>query len=213
MELDPAQLQPAERYKLMTCLVVPRPIALVTSVSAAGVVNAAPFSFFNVMGSEPPIVVLGVGNRAPSVPKDTAANIRHSRQFVVNIVNEAIASAMNICATDFPEGQSELPAAGLTTAASVKVNVPRIAESPVHLECVEVQTIEIGRNRIVMGEVVHIHLRDELIDRQRMHIHTEKINAVGRMHAPGWYTHTSALFELKRLTYEQRKAASESENP
>ncbi|QOV87598.1 flavin reductase family protein [Humisphaera borealis] len=198
MDLDPASLTSSQRYKLLTCLVVPRPIALVTTLSDAGVVNAAPFSFFNVVGSEPPIVVLGIGDRADGTPKDTALNIRRTREFVVNVVTEATAAGMNVCATDFPPGQSELPAAGFTAEPSVKVRPPRIAESPVHLECREVQTIEIGENRIVMGEVVHIQIRDELIDRDKMYVRTEAIQAIGRMHAPSWYCRTNDLFELKR---------------
>lgn len=198
MDLDPNSLTSSQRYKLMTCLVVPRPIALVTTISDTGVVNAAPFSFFNVVGSDPPIVVLGIGDRADGSPKDTALNIRHRREFVVNLVTDDNAEGMNICASDFPHGVSELPAAGFTAAPSAKVAPPRIAESPVHLECREVQTIEIGENRIVMGEVVHIQIRDDLIDPTRHYIRTEAIKAVGRMHAPSWYCRTHEMFEIRR---------------
>src|SRR5688500_523469 len=132
MDIDPASLKPSDCYKLLTCLIVPRPIALVTTLGADGIVNAAPFSFFNVLGSEPPVVVLGVGDRSDGDPKDTALNIRRSGEFVVNVVTEEIAEAMNVCATDFPHGRSELEAAGLTPAASAKVRTPRIAESPVN---------------------------------------------------------------------------------
>jgi len=198
MDLDPLQLSNSQRYKLLTCLVVPRPIALVTTHDGAGVVNAAPFSFFNVMGTDPPIVVLGIGDRANGSPKDTALNIRRSRQFVVNIVTEAIADAMNACSSDLPHGQSELAAAGLTTEPSRVVESPRLAESPVHLECREVQTIEIGSNRVIMGEVVHIQIRDHLIDPGTLYINAEELRAIGRMHAPSWYTRTRDLFEMKR---------------
>ncbi len=198
MDLDPAALTSGQRYKLMTCLVVPRPIALVTTLSDAGVVNAAPFSFFNVVGSEPPIVVVGIGDRADGSPKDTALNIRQGREFVVNLVTDDNAEGMNVCASDFPPGVSELPAAGFTTVPSAKVRPPRIAQSPVHLECREVQTIEIGQNRIVMGEVVHIQIRDELIDPAKFYVRTEAFKAVGRMHAPGWYCRTHEMFEIKR---------------
>ena len=203
MELDPDQLTPADRYKLLTCLVVPRPIALVTTLDPAGVVNAAPFSFFNVMGPDPPVVVLGVGDRPAGGPKDTAANVRRERQFVVNVVTEEIAAAMNVAATDFPPGVSELPAAGLTAAPSVKVRPPRVAESPVNFECEELQTLTVGANRIIMGRVVHLCVRDDLIDPQRMYVRTEALHAVGRMHAPGWYCRTNDLFEMRRMTYEQ----------
>ena len=201
-------LTPADRYKLLTCLVVPRPIALVTTLDSAGVVNAAPFSFFNVVGSDPPIVVLGVGDRpGGGGPKDTAANVRRGRQFVVNVVTEEIAAAMNVTATDFPAGVSELPAAGLTAAASVRVRPPRVAESPVNFECEEVQTIAIGSNRVIMGRVVHLCVRDDLIDPVRMHVNAAALHAVGRMHAPGWYCRTNDLFEMRRMTYEQWQQA------
>ena len=198
MDLDPASLTSGQRYKLLTCLVIPRPIALVTSLNADGIVNAAPFSFFNVMGADPPIVVLGIGDRADGSMKDTAMNLRRGGEFVVNVVTEAIADAMNVCATDFPHGQSELSAACLTPEPSGKVRPPRIAESPAHLECREVQTILIGRNQVVMGEVVHIQIRDELIDPVKLHVRAEALQAVGRMHAPSWYTRTRDLFELHR---------------
>lgn len=198
MDLDPATLSPSQRYKLLTCLIVPRPIALVTTLSDAGVINAAPFSFFNVMGADPPIVVLGIGDRVDGSPKDTALNIRNSREFVVNIVTEAIAGAMNVCGTDFPHGESELAAAGLTPEASHAVRSPRIAESPAHLECRQVQTIEIGANRVIIGEVVHLQIRDELIDRQKLYINTEALQVIGRMHAPSWYTRTRDLFKIHR---------------
>lgn len=200
MNLDPDSLTPAQRYKLLTCLVVPRPIALVTTLGVNDIVNAAPFSFFNIVGSEPPIVVLGIGDRADGTPKDTALNIRHGREFVVNVVTESNVAGMNVCSRDFPHGTSELPAAGFTVEPSVRVRPPRIAQSPVHLECREVQTIEIGENRIVMGQVVHVHVRDDLIDAERMYVKTEALQAVGRMHAPSWYSTTRDLFELKRPT-------------
>ena len=116
--------------------------------------------------------------------------------FVVNIVDEALAEAMNIAATPFPLGTNELDEAGLTTAPSVQVAVPRIAEAPVSLECREVMTLQIGRTRIVLGEVLHLHLRDDLLDQERMHVHTDRLRAVGRMHGGGWYTRTSDLFQL-----------------
>src|SRR4028119_647196 len=101
MQFDLRELSSRDRYKLLVSVVVPRPIALVTSLNATGHVNAAPFSFFNVMGSDPPLVVLGIGDRSPGAPKDTAHNIRCAGEFVVNIVDEAIAEKMNICAVDF----------------------------------------------------------------------------------------------------------------
>jgi flavin reductase (DIM6/NTAB) family NADH-FMN oxidoreductase RutF len=98
---------------------------------------------------------------------------------------------------------SEIAAAGLSTLASTQVKVPRIAESPVSFECHEVQTIEIGRNRVVFGEVLQMHIRDDLIDAEKLHVRTEKLRAVGRMHGAGWYTHTTETFQIPRLSYEE----------
>jgi flavin reductase (DIM6/NTAB) family NADH-FMN oxidoreductase RutF len=203
MQFDMAQLAPRDRYKLLVSTVVPRPIALVTSVDGSRRVNAAPFSFFNVLGSDPPLLGLGIGDRNLDMPKDSARNIRQSLEFVVNLVDESIAGSMNICAVDFPPEMSEIAAAGLNTLPSTRVKAPRIAESPVSFECREVQTIEIGRNRVIFGEVLQMHIRDELIDAENLYVHTEKLRAIGRMHGAGWYTHTTDTFQIPRLSYDE----------
>lgn len=202
MRFDMDQIAARDRYKLLTGVVVPRPIALVTTLDAAGGVNAAPFSFFNAMGADPALVVLGVGNRSREHPKDTAKNIRAGGEFVVNIVTEQIAERMNITAVDFPHGTDELAAAGLPSAPSYRVKPPRVAESPVNLECREVSTTEIGRNRIILGEVLVMHVRDDCVDPAKFYVFTERLHAVGRMHAPGWYCRTNDRFEMPRLTYD-----------
>lgn len=202
MEFDFSSLPPRERYAILTSVVVPRPIAFVTTVDEAGVPNAAPYSFFNAMGSDPPIVALGIGDRSPGVPKDTAANILATNEFVVNVVVEAIAEQMNLAATDFPKGMDELAAVGLTAVASKAVKPPRIAESPVSLECRHVQTLTIGRNRVVIGEVLHVHIADELLD-ERRRVKPGALPAVGRLQSPGWYCNTRDQFEIDRLSYEQ----------
>jgi flavin reductase (DIM6/NTAB) family NADH-FMN oxidoreductase RutF len=201
MRFDMDKLAGRDRYKLLTGVVVPRPIALVTTLDGRGGVNAAPFRFFNAMGADPALVVLGIGNRSREEPKDTAKYIRASGEFVVNIVTDDIAEHMNVTSCDFPTGVDELAAAGLTAAASHIVKPPRVAESPVNMECREVSTTEIGRNRIILGEVLCMHVRDDLVDARRFHVHTEKLHAIGRMHAPGWYTRTRELFEMERPIY------------
>ncbi len=211
MQFDMTQLAARDRYKLLTGVVVPRPIALVTSLDEAGRVNAAPFSFFNIVGSDPPLVVLGIGNRSENEPKDTARNIRHSGEFVVNIVDEDIAQAMNVCAVDFPSGLSEIEAARLHTEPSLQVRAPRIRESPVGLECREVQTLEIGRNRVILGEVLQLYIRDDLIDIEKLYVRTEQLHAVGRMHGAGGYTNTRGFFQMPRLSYEEWQAAAEQQ--
>jgi len=191
-------LQPMQRYKLLTGLVVPRPIALVTTRDRDGIVNAAPFSFFNAMGADPPVVVIGIGKRPAGHPKDTVQNVLDGSDFVVNIVDEALAEAMNICAIDLPAGTSELKAAGLTAVNSKQIVVPYIAESPASFECRQRQVIDIGSNRIVLGEIVHIHLRDDLFDEEHFYVLTEKLHAIGRMHGGGWYTRTGDTFNMPR---------------
>jgi len=162
MELD-LEGQFADRaYPILASLVTPRPIALVTTLSPDGKVNAAPFSFFNVLGAAPPILAFAPGDRDDGTPKDTARNIRLTHEFVVNLVDEAIAEAMNKCAASLPYGENELVLAGLRAAPSAVVKPPRILESPVSLECKEWGTLQIGDNRVVIGLVKRVHLREEL---------------------------------------------------
>jgi flavin reductase (DIM6/NTAB) family NADH-FMN oxidoreductase RutF len=188
------RLSARDRYKLMTAVIVPRPIALVTSMDGEGRVNAAPFSYFNLMGTDPPVVALGPGDRGSGEPKDTARNIRRTGEFVINGVNEEIAAKMNLCAVDFPPEVSELDRAGLTPLPSSRVGVPRIAESPVHLECREVSTVEIGRVRVIIGEVLVLHLQHRFLDPARLYVDTGEIGFIGRMHGSGWYARTTDLF-------------------
>ncbi|HEY0789531.1 MAG TPA: flavin reductase family protein [Chthoniobacterales bacterium] len=215
MRFDLTTTSPRETYNLLIGLVVPRPIALVTSMDPAGHVNAAPFSAFNYLGTDPPILAIGVGNRpGPGViGKDTAQNIRNRGEFVVNVVNEPLAAAMNVCAVDFPPGINELEAARLTTAPSTTVSVPRIAESPAALECVEHATVEIGRSRVILGRVLHIYVRDELIDPAGPYIRAEQLHAVGRMNGLGNYVRARDFFQLTRLSYEDWEKRSGAENP
>ena len=192
-----ASLTSRERYKLLSGVVVPRPIAWVTTVGPDGGVNAAPFSYFNVMGSDPPVVAIGIGDRAGQA-KDTARNIAATREFVVNLVGERTARAMNESAGDYPYGVDELARVGLTPVPSSAVRPPRIGESHAHLECREVTTVPVGKTRIVIGEVVEMHIREDLVDRERLRIHGDRLEAIGRMHGPTWYARTRELFELVR---------------
>jgi flavin reductase (DIM6/NTAB) family NADH-FMN oxidoreductase RutF len=185
-------------YTILASLVTPRPIALVTTISADGKVNAAPFSFFNLMGANPPICAFAPGNREDGTPKDTARNVRSTHEFVVNLVDEAIAEAMNQCAASLPFGESELTRAGLHAAPSSVVKPPRIVEAPASLECVEWGTLQIGGNRVVIGLIKRLHLRNELFDMQTKRVRTEKLLTIGRMASPHWYCKTSDRFEMKR---------------
>jgi len=210
MDFDFTKITAKDRYKLLVSSIVPRPIALTTTISLQGVVNAAPFSWFNVMGATPPTVVLGVDSRSPGVAKDTVQNIRDGEEFVVNLVDEAMAGKMNICAVEYAPGISEIEMSGLTVAPSRQVKVPRVVESPVNLECRLRMAIDIGSGRtIVVGEIVHYHIRDELLDGEKMYVATERMNLIGRMHGRGWYVRTRDLFLMPRATEaevaEQRK--------
>ncbi len=198
MELDLEGKHADRAYAMLASLVTPRPIAWVTTLSPDGVVNAAPFSFFNVLGSEPPIVGICPGDRDDGTPKDTARNVRLTHEFVVNLVDESVAQAMNQTAASLPYGKSEIEHAGLTTLPSSVVKPPRIAKSPASLECKEWGTLQIGDNRLIIGLVKRIHVRDELIDPESLRIHSERFHVVGRMASPHWYCHTTDRFEMIR---------------
>jgi len=179
-------------------LVIPRPIALVTTLSPDNVVNAAPFSFFNVLGANPPIVAFAPGDRGDGTPKDTARNVRLGHEFVVNLVDEAMAEAMNRCAASLPYGKSELDQAGLTALPSSVIGPPHIAESPASLECAEWGTLQIGSNRVIIGLVKRVHLRDELFDVGNQRVVNQKLTLIGRMASPHWYCRTRDRFEMVR---------------
>ena len=193
-------------YNLLIGLVAPRPIAWVTSMDHDGTLNAAPFSAYNYLCTDPPIVAMGVTNRpdARFTPKDTARNIRRTSEFVVNVVTDDLLEKMNICATDFPAGVNELEMAGLTTAPSSVVKVPRIAEAHAALECREFTTMEIGRSRIILGRVVAMYVEDRFVDPAGPYIRADELHAVGRMNGLGNYARTrDAIVSVPRISYEE----------
>lgn len=214
MDFPIAAKSPGERYKLMTGIIVPRPIALITTLNPNGTVNIAPFSYYNAMMSDPPLVVLGIGNRDRTTPKDTAANLRRTGECVIHTVTEEIADKMNLCAIDFPASESELNAADFTTAPAIKVKPPLLVESPIKLECREHQTIEMGAGRIILVEILHVHIRDDLYDADKGYVQSDQIQAIGRMHGAGAYTRTRDLFTLQRKTYQEwQNQSPESPSP
>ena len=208
MLFDFADIDSTNQYKLLISTVVPRPIAWVVSQNAKGRINAAPFSFFNAFSDDPPVVGIGIGSRNTGHPKDTRANITETRQFVVNLVSEDLAEAMNITAIEFPAEINELSEAGLTTLPSVRVKPPRIAESPVAMECELVQIVELGKeNALVLGRVLAMHIHDDaVLDPTKSHIDTPKLKLLGRMHGSGWYARTSDLFQMARIKVEEWKS-------
>lgn len=201
MLFDFAEISTRDRYKLLVSTITPRPIAWVVSQDSAGHLNAAPFSFFNAFAGNPPVVGIGMGSHEPGRPKDSRANIRETRQFVVNLVSEEVAEAMNITAIEFPPGVDELKEAGLTTLPSVHVKPPRIAESPVAMECELIQIVDLGtESGLVLGRILAMHIRDEsVLDAGKHHIDTPSLKLIGRMHGTGWYARTSDLFEMPRI--------------
>jgi len=200
MQIDPANNSSADNYKLLTNLVIPRPIAWVTTHNANGLINLAPFSFFNAVGADPIYVVISVGQNDKGESKDTAKNIVASGEFVVNLVTEDLFDAMNISAADFPPDQSEMAAAQLESAPSVHIKVPRVAKAQVSLECKLFSTQALGKNTLIIGEVVMFHVADQLLG-PRFHIHD--FAPIGRLGSPSVYCRTTDRFDVKRISYAE----------
>ena len=198
MQFDPAAHSPADGYLLLANLVVPRPIAWVSTVGPTGVVNLAPFSFFNAVGSNPPYVVISIGQRENGVPKDTTTNILAGGGFVVNLVTESLLMAMNISAADFPPDEGELSALGLVAEPSVRIAAPRIAAAEASLECKLFRSIELGANTLFIGEVVMFHVADSLV---RPGMRIDDFAPIGRLGSPSMYCRTNDRFEVPRVTY------------
>ncbi|HWP82611.1 MAG TPA: flavin reductase family protein [Bacteroidota bacterium] len=196
MIIDPKNTLTTEMYYFMTASIVPRPIALVTSTSGKGIVNAAPFSYFNAICTSPPTIMIAVGRRNGEM-KDTARNILERREFVINIVNEELAEQMNITSGTYPPDVSEVELAGLSLTPSVKVSVQRIAKSPIQFECVLSQAIEVGNDPtdLILGEIVLMHIQDHVMKEGR--IQPELLQAIGRL-SGSYYCRTTDLFQMKR---------------
>jgi len=204
LSLDPADCELRQIYKLMTGIIVPRPIALVSSMDRNGSVNLAPFSFFSGVGSNPPTVLFCPTVRAASGPahdirKDTLRNVEETGEFVVNVVSQAIAAAANACSANVPPEVDEFVLAGLTPEASHAVRPPRVAESPAQMECKLLQVIYTSRapggGVIVLGEVVRFHVRRDLFEDFR--VDPAGLDAVGRM-AGNFWVRTRERIELVR---------------
>ncbi len=212
MLFDFAELSARDRYKLLVATITPRPIAWVVSQNASGRLNAAPFSFFNAFSGEPPVIGIGVSSHEPGRPKDTRRNIRETGEFVVNLVSEETVEAMVITAIEFEAGVDELAEAGMKTLPSVRVKPPRIAISPVAMECELMQIVDLGPdNALVLGRVLAMHVHDEMVlDREKHHIDTPKLKLVGRMHGTGWYARTRDRFEVPRIARANWKLREEN---
>lgn len=204
MFFDFSALDGTRTNKLMTAAVVPRPIAWVVSRSVEGKLNAAPFSFFNMFSGDPPVVGIGIGSRGGE-PKDTARNILHTHEFVINLVSYDLIDAMNVTAIDFPEAICELDMANIETAPSRTVGPPRIAGSPVALECRLLSAVPVGKARhVIIASVLGIHITDHaILDPERCHVDTPKLDLVARMHGGGAYLRANDSFICSRITLEE----------
>ena len=200
LTLDPAQIAYGDIYKLMIGMIVPRPIAFVSSVDPSGVRNLAPFSYFTACSSNPPMVCFCTTVRSGPRPyKDTLENIRATGEFVVNIVSEEFAEQMNMSSAEVPPEIDEFALSGLTPVASDLVRPPRVAESKAQMECRLHQIIVIndspGGGILILGEVLRFHVLESLIDGYK--IDPDKLNAIGRMGGPT-YVRTRDRFDMQR---------------
>jgi flavin reductase (DIM6/NTAB) family NADH-FMN oxidoreductase RutF len=196
--IDPSTIPPQVMYRLLIGSVVPRPIAFVSTMSPAGVLNLAPFSFFNAFCADPPIVGFCPVWRTPA--KDTITNVRATREFVVNVVGEEIAEAMNVCSAEFPAEVDEFQQSNLTPIPSVIVKPPRVKESKINMECSLLQIVDFSEKpnggSLVLGQIVRMHVEDGLIN-DSYQIDADKLRAIGRMGGPE-YARTRDRFAMVR---------------
>ncbi len=206
MEINPGDLPAKEIYKLITGLIVPRPIAWVSTISPQGINNLAPFSFFNGVCSNPPTLLFCPGVRGlDGGEKDTLANVKAIGEFVVNIVNESLLEAMNITATELPPDVDEFQRAGLTALPGTKVRAPRVAESPVSFECKVSNIVPVGSGGkgsawVVLGEIIYIHAATGIID-ENYYVDTRALAPVGRLAGPSYAT-IGEILTVRRLPPE-----------
>jgi flavin reductase (DIM6/NTAB) family NADH-FMN oxidoreductase RutF len=202
VQIDVAIANVLDVYHTLVDVVTPRPIAWVTSLDSQGRVNLAPFSFFNAFGANPPVVVFSPTLRRDGTKKDTLRNVEATGEFVLNAAVAPLAEKINLSSKELPYGESEIELTGLDTKPSVKVKPPRIAESPIHMECKVRQIIPIGRGPIaanlVIGEVLMMHVDDAVLGANGR-VDPRKLRTVARLGGDFW-CHTSDLFELKRPT-------------
>jgi flavin reductase (DIM6/NTAB) family NADH-FMN oxidoreductase RutF len=199
MKFDLDQFGIKDCHDLLVGAVLPRPIAFVSTIGANGVNNLAPFSYFTVLSSKPPILGFGIGSKRDGGKKDTLENLEFSGDFVINVVTENLVEAMNQTSGDYPPEVDEFQVAGLTPGKSDLVQSPRVTESPINIECRLKQILQFGDapriNRFVVGEVVRIHIKKELLEGNI--IRAERLKAIGRM-GGDFYCRTQDLFEMKR---------------
>ena len=200
---DLGRMPKPDVYKLLASVILPRPIAWVTTLDQAGSLNAAPYSFFNILSADPPLVAISFSAAPDRDSKDTLAHLRERKEYVVNMVPEELAEAMNTTATNAPRGTDETVLAGLDLAPSTVIATPRLAGSPVSLECQLFQILEPGAtSTIVLGRVVYAHVRTSAFeDVERLHLDPAQMRLIGRMHGGGGYCTTRDVFTLERKSW------------
>lgn len=207
MEYYLNDLDHTEKYRLLTSSIVPRPIALVTTISQDGIYNAAPFSYFTGVSIEPPLVLFAVERRFGE-KKDTLLNVEETKEFVINLVTASNVEKMNIASKDFQRNEDELKHAGFTAIQSKYVAAPSLKESPLHMECKLYEIIDIGSSphSLIIGEVIAVTTDDSVIADGKIDMNS--LEAVGRMGGK-WYTKSSELFELQRLDWRKKQINNE----
>jgi flavin reductase (DIM6/NTAB) family NADH-FMN oxidoreductase RutF len=195
MQLDPAAISPHDAYQLMISCIIPRPIAFVTTLSRDGASNLAPFSFFNGVTSDPPVLSIAVSTKRDGSKKDTWRNIEETGEFVVNVVVPDLMDAVIVGARELPHGVSELEMAKLATLPSVRVKPPRLADSPVQMECTLLKIVEVEETGLILGRVVMFHAREEVLQGGRVDPH--RLTFVGRL-GGDLYCRVNDLFERRR---------------
>jgi flavin reductase (DIM6/NTAB) family NADH-FMN oxidoreductase RutF len=205
MKFDPEKLDLKECHDLLVGAVLPRPIALVSTVGPDGVNNLAPFSYFTILSTKPAVVGFGVGPKRDGGKKDTLVNAESAGDFVINVVTEELAEAMNLTSGEYPPEVDEFQKGGLTAAPGDRVKSPRLAESPINLECRLLEVLEFGDpprvNRFVVGEVLRVHVRDDLIVNRS--VRAERLKPIGRL-GEDFYCRTRDIFEMKRPQIQKK---------
>ncbi len=205
MDIKTSDIDKKQIYKLMTSTIVPRPIAWISTVSKEGIYNLAPFSYFAGVSSSPPLVMVSIGSRENGEKKDTWKNIEETGEFVINIVTKELLEKMNISSISFDAEIDEFEKAGLTPEKSTIVKAPRVAESPVSIECRKFEIINIGKVGIVFGEVLNFHIKDEILN-EKGYVDTTKLEIVGRLGGANYCIISAEnTFEVRRPDIGKKK--------
>ena len=199
MKIDLASLDLKEAHDLLVSAVLPRPIAFVSTIGEDGVYNLAPFSYFAVLSTKPAVVGIGIGRKRDGRKKDTQVNIEFAKDFVINMVTESMAKAMNQASGEYPSEVDEFKETGLTPAQSDLIRSPRVVESPVNMECRLMQILEFGEppriGSFIIGEMIRVHIKDEVWADGLIKAH--QLKAIGRL-GEDFYCRTMDIFEMKR---------------